>query len=95
LAHITGGGLLENIPRILPANVSVEIRRGTWTEFPVFGLMQTLGNVETGEMFRAFNMGVGMVVICTEEDKEFLKNQLGKCFEIGRVVTGNKEVSII
>jgi phosphoribosylformylglycinamidine cyclo-ligase len=94
LAHITGGGLLENIPRILPANVSVEIRRGTWAELPVFNLMQTLGNVETNEMFRAFNMGIGMVVVCTEADKEFLKTNLGECFEIGRVTDGNKEVLI-
>ena len=94
LAHITGGGLLENIPRILPANVSVEIKRGTWAELPVFGLMQMLGNVETSEMFRAFNMGVGMVVICAENDKEFLKNHLGECFEIGRIVKGNREVEI-
>jgi phosphoribosylformylglycinamidine cyclo-ligase len=95
LAHITGGGLLENIPRVLPENVSVEIHRGTWTELPVFGLMQKLGNVEMSEMFRAFNMGVGMIVICAEEDKDFLKNNLGECFEIGRVIRGNKEVSIV
>jgi phosphoribosylformylglycinamidine cyclo-ligase len=94
LAHITGGGLLENIPRILPENVSAEIKRRNWAELPVFGVMQTLGNVETNEMFRAFNMGVGMVVICAEEDKEFLKNNLGECFEIGRVVKGNKQVLI-
>jgi phosphoribosylformylglycinamidine cyclo-ligase len=95
LAHITGGGLSENIPRILPENVSVELKRGTWNEPPVFGLMQKLGNVEDREMFRAFNMGVGMVVICAEQDKEFLKNHLGECFEIGRVVEGNKEVHIL
>jgi phosphoribosylformylglycinamidine cyclo-ligase len=95
LAHITGGGFLENIPRILPENVAVEIRRGTWAEPSVFGLMQKLGNVETSEMFRAFNMGVGMILICAEEDKEFLKNNLGECFEIGRVIKGNKEVSIV
>ena len=94
LAHITGGGLLENIPRILPENVSVEIRRGTWMELPVFGLMQKLGNVADSEMFRTFNMGIGMIVICGEENKEFLKENLGECFEIGRVVEGNKEVKI-
>lgn len=92
LAHITGGGLLENIPRILPENVSVEIKRGTWEELPIFGLMQKLGNVEDKEMFRTFNMGVGMIVICSNKDKEFLKSNLGECFEIGRVVEGNKEV---
>lgn len=94
LAHITGGGMLENIPRILPENVSVEIKRGTWTELPIFGLMQKLGNVQDFEMFRTFNMGVGMVVICSEADKEFLKANLGECFEIGRIVEGNKEVII-
>ena len=98
LAHITGGGLLENIPRILPENVSVEIRRGTWHELPIFGVMQRLGNVEDREMFRTFNMGVGMVVICAEEDSEALKSHfqsLGEaCDEIGRVIEGNKEVSV-
>jgi phosphoribosylformylglycinamidine cyclo-ligase len=95
LAHITGGGFTENIPRILPENVSVEIRRGAWRELPIFGLMQTLGNVADQEMFRTFNMGIGMIVVCAEEDKEFLKENLGECFEIGRVVEGKKEVSII
>lgn len=95
LAHITGGGFLENIPRILPENVSVEIKRGTWNELPVFGLMQKLGNVADSEMFRTFNMGIGMIVVCAEEDKEFLKENLNECFEIGKVIDGNKEVSII
>jgi phosphoribosylformylglycinamidine cyclo-ligase len=94
LAHITGGGLLENIPRILPENVSVEIKRGTWNELPIFGAMQKLGNVADAEMFRTFNMGVGMVIVCAEKDKELLKSKLGECFEIGRVVGGNKEVVI-
>jgi phosphoribosylformylglycinamidine cyclo-ligase len=95
LAHITGGGFTENIPRILPENAAVEIRRGAWRELPIFGLMQTLGNVADQEMFRTFNMGIGMIVVCAEEDKEFLKENLGECFEIGRVVEGKKEVSII
>ena len=94
LVHITGGGFLENIPRILPDNVAVEITRGTWTELPIYGLMQALGNVADAEMFRTFNMGIGMIVICAEEDKQFLKENLSKCFEIGRVVEGNKEVKI-
>ncbi len=95
LVHITGGGFLENIPRILPENVAVEIKRGTWTELPVFGLMQKLGNVADAEMFRTFNMGIGMIVICAEEDKELLKGNLSQCFEIGKVVEGSKEVKIL
>jgi phosphoribosylformylglycinamidine cyclo-ligase len=98
LAHITGGGFLENIPRILPEGVSVEIKRGSWRELPVFGLMQKLGNVEENEMFRTFNMGVGMIIVCAEEDKKAIvshvENLGEKCFEVGRVVSGNKEVVI-
>ena len=56
--------------------------------------MQTLGNVADAEMFRTFNMGVGMIVICAEKDKEFLKNDLATSFEIGRVIEGQKEVII-
>lgn len=95
LAHITGGGFLENIPRILPENVAVEIKRGTWNELPVFGLLQKLGNVKDSEMFRTFNMGIGMIVICAEEDKEFLKEDLGECFEIGKVVEGQKKTIVL
>jgi phosphoribosylformylglycinamidine cyclo-ligase len=95
LVHITGGGFLENIPRILPENVSVEIKRGTWTELPIFGLMQKLGNVADLEMFRTFNMGIGMIVICAEDEKEVFQRNLGECFEIGRVIEGKKEVKIV
>jgi phosphoribosylformylglycinamidine cyclo-ligase len=95
LAHITGGGFLENIPRILPEDVSVEIKRGTWNELPIFGLMQKLGHIDEREMFRTFNMGIGMIVICGGEDKEFLKNSLGTSFEIGQAVEGDRVVSII
>lgn len=94
LAHITGGGFLENIPRILPADVAVEIKRGTWNELPVFGLMQRLGNVKDAEMFRTFNMGIGMIVVCDQEDKEFLLANIENSVEIGRIVEGNKQVLI-
>ena len=94
LAHLTGGGFLENIPRILPEGVSVEINRGTWSELPVFGVMQKLGNVSDHEMFRTFNMGIGMIVICSSDDKSLLASQTGS-FEIGKIVAGSHEVSIL
>ncbi|OLE54773.1 MAG: phosphoribosylformylglycinamidine cyclo-ligase [Acidobacteria bacterium 13_1_20CM_3_53_8] len=98
LAHITGGGLLENIPRILPEETSVIIARDTWPVLPVFRLMQEIGQVSDAEMYRTFNMGVGMVIVCAEEDKERIKSHLQErgcaCYEIGRVVEGNREVSI-
>lgn len=99
LAHITGGGLLENIPRILPENVSVMIERGNWNEPPIFGLLQTIGNVEDDEMFRAFNMGIGMTIICGANDKDKVLSHfenLGEtCHEIGRVIDGNRTVTIV
>lgn len=95
LVHITGGGFLENIPRILPEGVGVEIERGTWPELPVFGLMQQLGNVEEMEMFRTFNMGIGMVVVCAAEDVAAIREHVGTCYEIGKIVEGSGEVSIV
>ncbi|MEP7075735.1 MAG: phosphoribosylformylglycinamidine cyclo-ligase [Acidobacteriota bacterium] len=95
LAHITGGGFLENIPRILPDGVSVEINRGTWPELPIFGLMQKLGNVDEKEMFRTFNMGIGMVVICSEGNKDGIANRVENCYEIGRVMSGNQVVRFL
>ena len=94
LAHITGGGFLENIPRILPDGIGVEIQRGTWTELPIFDLMQRLGNVSDTEMFRTFNMGIGMVVICSEESRSGIVENIDGCREIGRVVFGTNEVTI-
>jgi phosphoribosylformylglycinamidine cyclo-ligase len=94
LAHITGGGFLENIPRILPEGVAVEINRGTWPELPVFGVMQKIGNVSDQEMFRTFNMGVGMIVICSPADLQALEAVEGS-IPIGNVVMGNKKVEIL
>jgi len=93
LVHITGGGFYENIPRILPDGVGVEIKRGTWPELPIFALMQRLGNVPDQEMFRTFNMGIGMVVIVSADDVEKVSVDLN-AYSIGRVVAGDKQVSI-
>src|SRR5919206_5279912 len=97
LAHITGGGLLENIPRVLPEGTAVEIRRGSWRVPPVFRVMQEIGNVEEAEMFRTFNMGVGMVVICSPTDADTVRYHLdspGQCHTIGRVIAGEREVKL-
>ncbi|MEP6850959.1 MAG: phosphoribosylformylglycinamidine cyclo-ligase [Acidobacteriota bacterium] len=94
LAHITGGGFLENIPRILPDGVSVEINRGTWPELPIFGLMQKLGNVSDHEMFRTFNMGIGMVIVCSKGHVSEISKDISGCQEIGRIVEGDCSVTI-
>jgi phosphoribosylformylglycinamidine cyclo-ligase len=99
LAHITGGGLTDNIPRILPEGTAVEIRKGSWPVLPVFELMKQLGNVSEPEMYRTFNMGVGMVIVCAPEHveriREYVQERESECYEIGRVVSGNHEVSLL
>jgi phosphoribosylformylglycinamidine cyclo-ligase len=98
LAHITGGGLKDNIPRILPSGTAVEIDKGSWPILPVFNVMQQIGNVSEAEMYRTFNMGVGMVIVTSASDAETIKPHLQQrgdsVYEIGRVREGNREVSI-
>jgi phosphoribosylformylglycinamidine cyclo-ligase len=99
LAHITGGGLLENIPRILPAGTAVEIQSGTWPVLPVYRLLERLGNVPEREMYRTFNMGVGMIVVVAEDDAEGVAahfEAIGEAhYRVGRVVAGNQDVTIV
>jgi phosphoribosylformylglycinamidine cyclo-ligase len=99
LVHITGGGLTDNIPRILPEGTAVEIDKGAWPVLPVFQLMQQIGNVSEAEMYRTFNMGVGMVVVCAPEDQGSVSSRLAErssgCFHIGRVVQGERHVKLI
>ena len=99
LAHITGGGLLENIPRILPEAMSAQINRGSWPVLPVFDLLARIGNVPEREMYRTFNMGIGMVVIVSSEEAARMKShfdRLGEAhYEIGRIVAGSRDVMIV
>jgi phosphoribosylformylglycinamidine cyclo-ligase len=96
LAHITGGGLTDNIPRILPEGTSVKIDKGSWPVLPIYTLMQEIGNVPESEMYRTFNMGVGMVIVCSATDVAAIKLDIeirnGPCYEIGHVISGNREV---
>ena len=98
LAHITGGGLLENIPRILPAGAAVKIKKGSWPVLPVFDLLARIGNVAEAEMYRTFNMGIGMVIIVSPDDRArlvaYLDDRVEKHYDIGSVVEGNQTVSI-
>jgi phosphoribosylformylglycinamidine cyclo-ligase len=77
MAHITGGGLTENIPRVLPEGVTAELQRGSWTVPPLFGWMQEQGNIAEDEMLRTFNCGIGMAVIVAAEDAERATALLG------------------
>ncbi|HKA18361.1 MAG TPA: phosphoribosylformylglycinamidine cyclo-ligase [Blastocatellia bacterium] len=98
LAHITGGGLLENIPRILPEGTSAEIEAGSWPVLPVFKLLARIGGVPEKEMYRTFNMGIGMVIITDEEGaaiiRSHLKNLGESYYDIGHVIEGDRAVSV-
>ena len=95
LAHITGGGLTDNIPRILPEGTSVKIERDAWTIPPLFELMRRIGNVSDAEMYRTFNMGIGMVIVCSPGEADEIVRDVGEtCYRIGSVISGDREVSI-
>ncbi len=98
LVHITGGGLLENIPRILPEGTAAKINQGSWDVLPVFKLLGQLGNVAEAEMYRAFNMGIGMVIVVNAADVEQLSAHLDamkeKHYDIGSIIEGERNVVI-
>jgi len=97
LAHITGGGLVDNVPRILPKGRKVVIQRGKWPIPPVFGWMQKLGNIEQGEMDRVFNQGIGFVVIVAPYFADSVIKQFAdagvEAFAIGDVRDGDPSVT--
>lgn len=100
MAHITGGGLLENIPRVLPEGCAVEIKKNTWPEQPVFSMLCELGNLSDEEAYRTFNMGVGLVMMMAPDQVDAARAALQnlpefKLYEIGQVVKGPKKVLII
>ena len=98
MAHITGGGLYDNIPRILPQGCGVEIDAGSWKVPPVFRFMQEKGKVDVEEMYRVFNMGIGYVIFVREKDLaeslEILKGLRAGPKVIGKVVKGDRKVEI-
>ncbi len=86
IAHITGGGLIGNVPRILPQGMTALFQSQTWIVPPIFQLIQQRGNIAQDEMYRVFNMGIGMVVICSPDDTDQLKEALPEAKVIGKVV---------
>ncbi len=97
MVHITGGGFYENIPRVLPKGVGVEINVDSWPQLPIFGLLQKWGNVDTREMYRTFNMGIGMIMIVGADDADAVVADLAerdeKAYIIGNVV--NSDVPVV
>ncbi len=96
MAHVTGGGITENLPRVLPRGVAAVIEMGSWQVPPIFEHLQQLGNVPQDEMLRTFNMGIGMLLVVPS--KKFKKAQTvleragEKAFTVGRIVKGDRKV---
>lgn len=99
LAHITGGGFYENIPRILPSGLKVLIERRSWTVPPIFQLIQALGGIADHEMYRTFNMGIGMVMIAEASQAAGIIHSLAVAGEnaaiIGEVQSGSQDVQLV
>ena len=98
IAHVTGGGLAENIERILPAGVQVEVDAAHWTRPEIFAWLQQAGQVDVGEMYRVFNMGVGLVLIVSSFYADRIRRTIEACghptWIIGQVTTGERSVVI-
>ncbi|HTH52350.1 MAG TPA: phosphoribosylformylglycinamidine cyclo-ligase [Edaphobacter sp.] len=97
MAHITGGGITENLPRIIPKGMGAQVDLASWQIPPLFEHLQKLGNVEQDEMLRTFNMGIGMIVVVPAEKVKKAKAILNRANErfhiIGRIVRGERKVS--
>jgi len=96
ISHITGGGFIENIPRMLKDGTVAHVQLGTWPVHPIFTLMQELGNLKTEEMYNTFNMGIGMLLAVSKEDAaktiQLLEAAGEKAYLIGEVLEGEKGI---
>lgn len=99
IAHITGGGFMENIPRTLPKRCKAVISDGSWNVSPVFRILEERGGIDRQEMFRTFNMGIGMVIIVDESDAGEVLERLGflgeEAYIIGSIGSRNKQESAV
>lgn len=100
MAHITGGGVLENIPRILPEGCAVELRKDACPVLPIFQLLQRLGHLEDRELYRTFNMGIGLIMIVPQNAVAKMQAALTNfkdfpLYELGRVTAGDRTVRLI
>jgi phosphoribosylformylglycinamidine cyclo-ligase len=97
LAHITGGGITENLPRVLPRGTAAVIEMGTWPVLPIFEHLQQLGNVTQDEMLRTFNMGLGMLLVVPsakfKKAQSVLERVGEKAYTIGRIIKGERKVT--
>lgn len=99
MAHITGGGFVDNIPRVLPKKCDALIRKGSWEMPPIFKILAERGGVEEGELYQVFNMGIGMAVVIGAEKAEalarFAQQRAQKAWIIGEITRGQGEARVI
>jgi phosphoribosylformylglycinamidine cyclo-ligase len=100
MAHITGGGITDNLPRVLPKGVHAEIDRRAWSVPPIFEWLQRTGQVPAEDMLRTFNMGIGLIIVCADEDAEHVMDQLEvsgepEAVRIGHVRQGGEGVKYV
>ncbi len=95
MAHITGGGLIGNVPRVLPEGLTAKFDSQTWVIPPIFQLIQQQGNVGQQEMYRVFNMGIGMVLICSPDNANQITQALPESHIIGKVVKQEKKARVV
>ena len=93
IAHITGGGIAGNIERVLPDETRVLLDSSCWPEPPIFGLIQTRGEISLAEMHRVFNMGLGMAVVVSAEDADAVVDEMEEATRIGEVLPGDSSIS--
>jgi phosphoribosylformylglycinamidine cyclo-ligase len=91
LAHITGGGFVGNIPRILPDGVAVHLKKHSWDILPIFKLIQKKGNIDETEMYRVFNMGIGMIIVCSHQQVAKIVSILPQAKVIGEIIKREDE----
>jgi len=95
MAHITGGGLIDNVPRVLPEGLAAKFDSKSWAVPPIFNLLQKRGNIDRGEMFHVFNMGIGMAVICSPQNVDRFTKALPEAKLIGEVIKQRGERVVI
>ena len=95
IAHITGGGLIGNVPRVLPEGLSAQFQGGKWTILPIFQLIQQRGHVDRQDMYRVFNMGIGMALICSPDKVSQLTKALPEAKVIGEIVPQKGRARVI
>lgn len=99
IAHITGGGLYDNLPRVLPSDLQAKIVQRSWEPLPIFRAIQELGQVPEDDLYRTFNMGIGMVLVVDQDDADIITEAINAngiaAAEIGKLHSGNREVTFV